>query len=647
MISKILTPIEITLILSVAAFYIVHCPFNKVEESFNTQAIHDIVNIFPNIFYNKNEITKATPLQTEHGSKLSLEEIAHRSQMQWDHTQYPGVVPRTFIGALLIGLPLKLAKGFIQNSFVADDYHVKDDHDFTAQFILQLSSRFALTTFFTLSLSKLLGAIHRKYGLGYRFSFLIITVSQFHYMYYAGRFLPNTYAAILSNYVFASWINRHYSESIIYIAFSVVIFRCDTALFFGWLLADGIFIRRFLSITRVLRIGVPAGLIAIITTFIIDSILWQRPVWPELEGLYYNVWLNKSHEWGTQPYFWYVYSCIPRMMLTSSILLLLAEHKFTRDYLIPVLTFIFTYSILPHKELRFILFVTPLLNLCAASGLMNIYYYINKLFLNIGASTQEVEVRKDTTSSSRRSKKKVPLDNMEKGQVKSKAAAITFSIIIICFFLIPNLLACFVLSRISSHNYPGGQAAMTLGFNKELLDAAKKSLDIVEESNLKDFRSDVAVYVNNLAAQTGVSRFIQVDGAYYSKTPEINSTTFTKGYDLIYFILESNETKDFLKKFCLSGGNRERVFEKGLGHWGKMNDEIKCIVPNQSEMYCSIVDIIKSFKSIYIGSLLKSLRQVRSLQALITTFEDSSYIKTRTALYIIRCGTRSKFNPFS
>lgn len=67
------------LIPSTILLHLIASPYTKVEESFNIQAVHDI------LFY-------GVPLKD---SQKSLSE-------NYDHANFPGAVPRSFIGALVL-----------------------------------------------------------------------------------------------------------------------------------------------------------------------------------------------------------------------------------------------------------------------------------------------------------------------------------------------------------------------------------------------------------------------------------------------------------------------------------------------------------------------------------------------------------------
>lgn len=101
-----------------------------------------------------------------------------------------------------------------------------------------------------------------------------------------------------------------------------------------------------------------------------DSWFWQRWLWPEGEVLYFNTILNKSSDWGVLPFLWYFNSAVP-WGLGRTIFLIpfgLYLNKNARWIVLPSILFIAIYSILPHKELRFIIYTFPILSIPAAQG---------------------------------------------------------------------------------------------------------------------------------------------------------------------------------------------------------------------------------------------------------------------------------------
>ena len=131
--------------------------------------------------------------------------------------------------------------------------------------------------------------------------------------------------------------------------------------------------KRQINFINVILNGALASFLFIGVSVLIDSYFWGYWLWPEGQVFWFNTILNKSSEWGTEPFLWYFYSALPRALLSTLILLPFAFFKnFQKTFItifLPAIGFVFVYSILPHKELRFIVYVFPMFNVLAAKSL--------------------------------------------------------------------------------------------------------------------------------------------------------------------------------------------------------------------------------------------------------------------------------------
>ncbi|KAL0109610.1 hypothetical protein PUN28_014572 [Cardiocondyla obscurior] len=278
-------------------------------------------------------------------------------------------------------------------------------------------------------------------------------------MYYLSRPLPNIMAMPLVFVALFGWMRQSQVLFIWSSAAAIIIFRAELAVLLGLFLLYDLASQK-LSIQRLLKIAVPAGVFFLALTVTTDSILWGRLIWPEAQVFYFNTILNKSSEWGTSPFLWYFYSALPRGLALSYVLVPIGMIWDARVRLltVPAIIFVILFSFLPHKELRFIMYVFPLLNVGAAAACHRIWENRTKTMLN------------------------------------------RFLALIILVHLILNGIFSMFLLCVSGSNYPGGLAIARL-----------HRLE-------KDSITPVHVHIDVLTAQTGVSRFTQTNASWiYSK----------------------------------------------------------------------------------------------------------------------------------
>ncbi|OCL01828.1 glycosyltransferase family 22 protein [Glonium stellatum] len=457
---RLLRLFSYSLIPLLVLLHLFYSPYTKVEESFNIQAIHDI-------------LVHGIPTKNQSAYLAA----------NFDHVSFPGSVPRTFVGALMLA---GLSRPWL-SLFTSLD-HIQ----LLVRSILGLTNAFALLAF---------GAsVQKAFGKPARFWFIILQASQFHVIYYASRTLPNVFAFALSTLALRSYLvanstppssdlaSKHYRLCLYLLTIAGIIFRSELTILLGTITLY-LLTQQRISITKaVIPAGIIGTAIGLFSTVSVDSFFWQTfPLWPEWTAFYYNTIQGHSADWGTSPWYFYFVNALPRLLLNPLTYLVCipfatinpATQRQSLDLLAPLLGFVGLYSLLPHKEWRFVLYVIPGLTAVAAAGASWIW------------------VR--------------------------RAKSLMYRLLSVA--LMASVLASFTASTallaISSLNYPGGMALTRL------------------HQTAGDEQRIIRVHFDNLACQTGVTRFLQKQNR-----PQRTEGTFQAPEDLTQKRWEYDKTED-------------------------------------------------------------------------------------------------------
>jgi alpha-1,6-mannosyltransferase len=255
---------------------------------------------------------------------------------------------------------------------------------------------------------------------------------------------------------------------------ATIVFRSELALLLAshslYLLFNASGQGRQAPIALLCKALLPAGffgaVIGLALSIPIDTFFWRSPtpLWPELSAFLSNVFPSDAElgasAWGTSPWHWYLTSALPRLLLNPLAVPLIYYAVTTSaasslSLLIPNVGYILLYSILPHKETRFLFPVIPPLTAAAAIAASYITHRRHRNTLYRLAT-----------------------------YVLILSTAATF------------LIAHGVLLPLSALSYPGAHALNALHFHTT--------------DHRSSNKSTIALHLDNLALQTGVTRFLQM-----------------------------------------------------------------------------------------------------------------------------------------
>ncbi|QHS75929.1 dolichyl-P-Man:Man(7)GlcNAc(2)-PP-dolichol alpha-1,6-mannosyltransferase [Saccharomyces paradoxus] len=439
-----------TVLLAVISFHLIQAPFTKVEESFNIQAIHDILT-------------------------YSVFDIS-----QYDHLKFPGVVPRTFVGAVIIAM---LSRPYLYfSSLIQASRPTSIDVQLIVRAIIGLTNGLSFI-YLKNCLQDTFDKITRKKKEEnegkdiYIYDsvgswFILFLISSFHLMFYSTRTLPNFIMTLPLTNVALGWVLLgHYNAAIFLSALVAIVFRLEvSALSAGIALFSVIF--KKVTLFDAIKFGIFGLGLGSAISITVDSYFWKEWCLPEVDGFLFNVVAGYASKWGVEPPTAYFTHYLRMMFMPPTVLLLnyfgykLAPTKL-KIVSLASLFHIIVLSFQPHKEWRFIIYAVPSILLLGATGAAHLW--------------ENMKIKKVTN--------------------------------VLCLTILPlSVMTSFLISMaflyISRMNYPGGEALTS--FN-----------DMIVEKNI----TNVTVHVSIPPCMTGVTLFGELNhdvyGVRYDKTENV------------------------------------------------------------------------------------------------------------------------------
>ena len=654
--SRMSTPRHIMLFLTFLlplSFHLTLAPYSKVEESFHTHAVHDLMYVSSDLsvmWYNlglhshypglslsqicalpdpsssSDSSTSLSAAAPEQSFLSDSRRVACAVSSSFDHTSYPGVVPRSFVPSAFLSSFVRRLPFFSSSS---PSLSSKVSSLFLCRLFLSLLAAHA---HYSLALSLASRVPSRGFLLA--FVFALVTAVCPHVNFYGSRLVGNAFASVLTTYAAAAWLRRGdfvapsssasssssasffsfssfdlllrsgASQCVALLVFAVVVVRADVLLLLLPVALSQLYYRRIRlpSLISASLIGLQA---AALLAGPLDSALWDvrshefphslppppeeeeedsgvggfkasllsllskasspfpflsQYLWCEGAVLFQNGVNNMSDNYGTYPFHWYFSNALPRALGFFSPLLLfgvlsrafggakaalVSADPF--EYLVPSLLFVVLFSLLGHKELRFVLPVFPLLNAAVADvAVLPILSLGAELFKSLAATRASSKAKK-TGGSSASAAPPLPSNPPTLSEVTASYrrlgsyALLPVSLLLLASppaALVGNALLSALFLKCSKDNYPGGVAVSLL--NKRVASVLSAPGGAPPGSSGLDDKGRAMIYLDVLVAQTGATRFHELPSslASYSKG----------GYEEGNALTERWKTQDFERR---------------------------------------------------------------------------------------------------
>ncbi|KAG0142628.1 hypothetical protein CROQUDRAFT_662343 [Cronartium quercuum f. sp. fusiforme G11] len=426
----------------------------------------------------------------------ALHDYLHQSTwksfaVEGDHSTFTGPIPRTFLGSIVIGL--------ISSPII---YITRITGLLKSKFGEQVIVRAILAVINISSLSYFGLCARHVFGLTVGSMTIILCAIQFHLPFYSSRTLPNMFAFPLVQVALGHFLvtlrrsnssvpaRRRLLRAGSLLTIAAIVFRLELLALLAPLTILAL-LSRSVSFWDVCTRGFLVIFAALEVTVPLDSYFWQKLTWPEGASVYFNVIEGHASDWGVMPWHFYLTHSLPRLLGLAYPLSILGLVLDRKTFLPGLCATIFICSLSILKHKEWRFIV-----------------YIIPL-LNLSAS--------------------VSINRL----VGSRTARWTLFGLLASITCSQTILSTYV----SMNNYPGGKALH----------------DLHKLTKLQNLNG-IKVYIDDLSAQTGASRFLQLndkDGGgtwIYDKL----STSIKEEMDLIITEESINDDRFLLDSFTLA-----------------------------------------------------------------------------------------------